>query len=233
MCGRYRLSRRAEIFGKHFDVDDIDIDWDARYNIAPAQHVPVIRKHSREGGRQASLLRWGLVPAWAKSPAIFELLINARSETAALKPAFKEALLRRRCLVPADGFYEWQRIGQAKQPYCFGMCDDKLFAFAGLWERWEAGEAALESVTILTTSPNELMAGVHDRMPVILPSEAHDTWLDPGIKDIRTIHSLLKPYDAREMRRFAVSTHVNNVAHDDPLCSEPVEAKAPSQASLF
>ncbi len=234
MCGRYRLSRRAEILASYFYAEYEGLDWEARYNIAPTQSVPVIRQDPREPVRRASLMRWGLVPYWAKDVSVGYKMINARAETAAEKPAFKESLQRRRCLIPADGFYEWPRRVKAKQPFHFGLQDDSLFAFAGLWDRWRAPDGTtLETCTIPTTTPNQLLADVHDRMPAILPPTIYDLWLDPGFRDLAAITAMLKPYDARQMRRHAVSTRVNNVANDDSECSEPTEVSGPMQTGLF
>ncbi|MBZ5689297.1 MAG: SOS response-associated peptidase [Acidobacteriia bacterium] len=138
MCGRYRLSRRKQIIAEHFDVvPDDDDDWTPRYNVAPTQPVPIIRQHPKEPRRDLSLVRWGLIPSRAKDASGSAGMINARSESAAIKPAFRDALKSRRCLVPADGFYEWSRAGKTKQPCCFEVNDGDLFAFAGLWERWK------------------------------------------------------------------------------------------------
>ena len=233
MCGRYRLSRRKQLIQEYFDTTD-EVDWEPRYNIAPAQTVPVIRQGAREPVRRASLMRWGLVPNWAKDSTIGPRMINARAETAAEKPAFKELLQRRRCLVPADGFYEWQKTGKSKQPYCFEMMEREPFAFAGLWDSWRTPNGAtLETCTILTTTPNQLLADMHDRMPVILPSASYDLWLDPGFRDLAATSEMLKPYDAGQMRRYPVSPRVNNVANDDPQCSQPIEVSRAIQAGLF
>src|SRR3954471_19797351 len=155
MCGRYRLSRRKQIIEEHFDSVSGEEVWIPRYNIAPTQPVPIIRQHPREPVRKLSLVRWGLIPSWSKDASGAAQMINARSETAATKPAFRDALKSRRCLVPADGFYEWQKTGKAKQPYCFEIKDGKLFAFAGLWDCWnDAKGKTLETFSILTTTPN-------------------------------------------------------------------------------
>ena len=234
MCGRYRLSRRAEILASYFYAEYEGMDWDARYNIAPTQNVPVIRQDVKEPIRRASLMRWGLVPSWAKDATIGARMINARSETAAEKLAFKEPLQRRRCLIPADAFYEWERTGKGKQPYCFEMIQREPFAFAGLWDSWRTPEGtALETCTILTTTPNQLLADIHDRMPVILPRASYDLWLDPGFRDLAATTEMLRPYDAGLMRRYAVSAWVNNVANDDRQCSEQIEESGPLQAGLF
>ena len=155
--------------------------------------------------RRLCALRWGLIPAWAKDAAVGYKMINARAESAADKPAFGEAMRRRRCLIPADGFYEWKRAGKEKIPYCFTLADDAVFAFAGLWERWKNPQGeTVESCTILTTTPNELVRDVHDRMPVILAPDAYELWLDPGFSRVPELQPLLKPY-AGAMRRYRVS----------------------------
>jgi len=224
MCGRYRLSRRKQIIEEHFDTVSGTEDWNPRYNIAPTQPVPIIRRHPKEPIRELSLFRWGLVPSWAKDPSVAARMINARSETAGTKPAFADALKSRRCLVPADGFYEWQRTGKAKQPYCFEINDGELFAFAGIWDRWiEASGRPLETCSILTTTPNAVALLVHDRMPVILSPDSYDFWLDPGLKHVETVSEFLRPCEARLMRCYPVSTRVNNVANDDEACSQATE----------
>jgi putative SOS response-associated peptidase YedK len=151
-------------------------------------------------------------------------MINARSETAGTLPAFRDAMKSRRCLIPADGFYEWQKKGKTKQPYCFEVNDGSLFAFAGLWDRWKDPNGQwIKSCSILTTTPNALTAPVHDRMPVILDPDIYDLWLDPGMKDVHAMSDMLKPYDARLMRSYPVSTRINSVVNDDPQCAAPVE----------
>jgi putative SOS response-associated peptidase YedK len=169
MCCRYRLSRRKQIIEEHFDSVSGEEDWIPRYNVAPTQPVPIIRQHPKEPVRKLSLVRWGLIPSWVKDTSGSAMMINVRSETAATKPAFSDALKSRRCLVPADAFYEWQRTGKAKQPFCFEVREGELFAFAGLWDRWKAPDGnCVKSCSILTTAPNAVTATVHDRMPVIL-----------------------------------------------------------------
>jgi putative SOS response-associated peptidase YedK len=220
MCGRYRLSRRKQIIEEHFDSVSGEEDWSPRYNIAPTQPVPIIRQNPKEPLRQFSLVRWGLIPAWAKDISGAARMINARSETAATTPAFRDAMKSRRCLIPADGFYEWQRIGKTKQPYCFEIVDGKLFAFAGLWDRWkDASGNWVKSCSILTTTPNSVTSAVHDRMPVILDPSTYDLWLDPAMTNTDAASALLKPYDARLMRCYPVNPRVNNVANDDAQCS--------------
>jgi putative SOS response-associated peptidase YedK len=232
MCGRYRLSRRAEILAA-YDAEYEGVDWDARYNIAPTQNVPVIRQDAKEPIRRASLMRWGLVPHWAKDPTIGARMINARAETAAERSAFRESLGRRRCLIPADAFYEWKRNGRSKQPYCFELAGRKPFAFAGLWDQWRAPDGtSLETCTILTTTPNLILADIHDRMPVILPPASYELWLDPGFRDLETATAMLRPFNTNVMRCYPVSGHVNSVANDGPECSELIESP-PAQAGLF
>ena len=198
-----------------------------RYNVAPSQDVAVAR--ANDDGRTLAMLRWGLIPAWAKDQAIGHKLINARSETAAEKPSFRSAFRARRCLIPADGFYEWRREGKTRQPWLFGLRDGVPFAFAGLWERWTVPQGAaltgslaerspgdaVETCTILTTAANETVAPVHGRMPVILPPDAYGPWL--AGEDVP-----LAPYPTDDMTAHPVSTLVNRPANDDPRCVEPV-----------
>jgi putative SOS response-associated peptidase YedK len=233
MCGRYRLSRRKQLIEEHFDSVSDEPDWSVRYNIAPAQPVAVIRQHPKEPVRELSLVRWGLIPSWAKDPSGAARMINARSETADSKPAFRDALKSRRCMIPADGFYEWMRTGKMKQPYCFEVNEGELFAFAGIWDRWKGPSGdMIETCSILTTTPNAVTSPVHDRMPVILDPDGYELWLDPGMQNVAAVVDLLKPYDARLMRCYPVSTRLNSVANDDEECSAPVEV-AEVQDRLF
>jgi putative SOS response-associated peptidase YedK len=233
VCGRYRLSRRKQIIEEYFESAPWDDDWNPRYNIAPTQPVPVIRQHPKEPVRQLSLMKWGLVPSWAKDASGAAGMINARSETVATKPAFRDPLKSRRCLIPADGFYEWSRECNVKQPHCFEVNDGEMFAFAGLWDGWkDARDNWIRTCSILTTTPNSVTSAVHDRMPVILDPESYDLWLDPGMTDANVVSELLKPYDARLMRCYPVSTRINHVANDDVECSRPVEL-AETQDRLF
>jgi putative SOS response-associated peptidase YedK len=236
MCGRYRLSRRKQLVEEYFDSVSGEEEWTPRYNIAPTQPVPVIRQHPKEPVRELSLIRWGLIrliPSWAKDSSAAAQMINARSETARTKPAFRDALKSRRCLIPADAFYEWTRTGKAKQPYCFEVNEGELFAFAGLWDQWKDPSGNwVKSCSILTTTPNAVTSAVHDRMPVILDPDSYDLWLDPGMRDMGAAFELLKPCDARLMRCYPVSTRVNYVANDDEECSRPAEL-AEIQNRLF
>jgi putative SOS response-associated peptidase YedK len=233
MCGRYRLSRRKQLVEEYFDCDPWEDDWNPRYNIAPTQPVPVIRQHPKQPVRQVSTMRWGFIPHWAKDASSAASAINARSETAAAKPAFRDPIRFRRCLIPADGFYEWARKGPLKQPFCFELNDGELFGFAGLWDGWKdsSGEWT-RTCSILTTTPNAVTSYVHDRMPVILAPDRYDLWLDPGMQNVAAISELLKPYDARLMRSYPVSSRINHVANDDEECSRPVEV-VETQDRLF
>ncbi len=229
MCGRYRLSRPKQILEERFGASGED-GWIPRYNIAPTQPVPVIRQHPKEPRRDLSLLRWGLIPAWAKDASGGARMINARSETAASTPAFREALKLRRCLIPANGFYEWR----AKQPFCFEVHEGELIAFAGLWDRWKSATGEwIRSCSILTTTPNAVTSAVHDRMPVILDPSDFDLWLDPGMTDTTAISDLLRPLDARHMQCYPVSSRLNQVQNDDPDCGQRVELEEPPQGQLF
>jgi putative SOS response-associated peptidase YedK len=233
MCGRYKLSRRKQLVEEYFDSVSDEPEWSPRFNIAPTQPVPVIRQHPTQPIRQLSVMRWGLIPSWAKDSSVAASMINARSETAATKPAFRDAMKTRRCLIPADGFYEWKRDGKSKQPYCFEVNGGELFAFAGLWDRWRDPSGQwVQSCSILTTTPNAVTSAVHDRMPVILDPEAYDLWLDPGMKNVAAASDLLQPFDARLMRSYPVSTRINHVANDDEECSVPVEL-VQAQTGLF
>ena len=233
MCGRYRLSRRKQLIEEYFETEN-EVDWEPRYNIAPSQPVGIIREDPSMPERRFSLARWGLIPSWATDASIGFKTINARAETVAIKPAFRDALVSRRCLLPADGFFEWRRSGKAKQPFHFGMHDDSLFAFAGLWDRWrDPTGTVIESCTILTTTPNSLLADVHDRMPVILRQENYDQWLDLRVEDVKALAELLAPFDAAKMKSFPVSSRINAVANDDADCVLPWHRDLPAQSALF
>ena len=233
MCGRYRLSRRKQIIEDHFDAVSGDEDWSPRYNVAPTQPVPVIRQHPKEPVRSLSLLRWGLIPSWSKDSSGAARMINARSETVSTLPAFRDAFKLRRCLIPADGFYEWQRRGATKQPYCFEVNNGELFAFAGIWDRWRDPSGNwIRTCSILTTTPNAVTSAIHDRMPLILDRDSYDLWLDPGMRDADAAADLLKPFDATLMRCYPVSNRVNQVANDDEECCRPM-ALIETQGCLF
>ncbi len=225
MCGRFRLTR-VDKLAESFGIEPED-DRVPRYNIAPTQNVAVIRQHAEVPKRFGSQIRWGLIPSWAKDASIGYKMINARAETVATKPSFRDALKKRRCLIPADGFYEWQKNGTTKTPFCFTMADDSAFAFAGLWEQWKSPAGQLvETCSIITTTPNALCADVHDRMPVILFEDTYDLWLDPGNQKTDAVCDLLKPFDAKLMRRYEVSSRVNLVKNNDAACAEAVVREA-------
>ncbi|MDP6953484.1 MAG: SOS response-associated peptidase [Alphaproteobacteria bacterium] len=213
MCGRYSLTTPEEALVGLFEAGPLE-GHAPRFNAAPAQTLPVVRLDS-DGARQWAWLRWGLVPSWAKDPAIGNRMINARAETVAEKPSFRAAFRRRRCLVIADGFYEWQARDGAKQPYHIALADGGPMAFAGLWERWD-GDATLETFTILTTEASPDIAPIHHRMPVILAPAHYSVWL--GAEDAGLLAGLLVPGGGVELVARAVSRHVNNPRHDDADC---------------
>lgn len=222
MCGRFTLFEPDKILAREFGISDIP-PLSPRYNIAPSQPVMAVRASATETGREIALLRWGLIPSWSKDPAIGNRLINARAETVHEKPSFRNAFRRRRCLIPANGFYEWQRRERGKQPYYIRLRDERLFAFAGLWDRWEGpDEGAIETCAILTTAANAVLSPIHDRMPVILPSTAYAGWLDPALRDGESLAPLLVPFPPEEMLAFPVSPRVNVPAVDDEKCMAPL-----------
>src|ERR1700732_19385 len=207
MCGRYKLSRRKQFVEEYFDATSDEPDCTPRYNAAPTQSVPVIRQHPKEPIRELSRMRWGLIPSWARDSSGAARMINARAETAATKPAFRDALKSRRCLIPADAFYEWQKTGKTKQPYCVEVNEGERSVFAGIWDRWKDPSGNwLKTCSILTTTPNAVTSAVHDRMPVILDPDSYDLWLDPGMQGASTVSDMLKPCDAQLMRRYPIST---------------------------
>jgi putative SOS response-associated peptidase YedK len=216
MCGRFYLFSTGAAVADLFNLAG-PVEVAPRYNIAPSQPVDVVRLG--EHGRELVQLRWGLVPSWAKDAKFAP--INARSETAADKPTFRHAMRKRRCLVPADGFYEWMRQGKAKQPFCFRLHDDRPFAFAGLWERWEGPPGTVVTCCILTTAANELVRPAHDRMPVMLERHYFEQWLDPVERDADALAWMLRPYRAEAMRAYPVSPLVNSPKNDDVRCLEP------------
>ncbi len=218
MCGRFTLFEPDTILAREFGVSGLP-PRTPRYNIAPSQSVAAIRAAPAGSGRELALLRWGLIPSWSKDPAIGNRLINARAETVREKPSYRSAFKRHRCLIPANGFYEWQRQERGKQPFYVRMRDGHLFAFAGLWDRWEGGEeAAVESCTILTTVANSTLAPIHDRMPVILPPGEYARWLDSSLEDTDSLANLLVPFPAEEMDAFPVSPRVNAPSVDNEGC---------------
>jgi len=223
MCGRFSLQATLEEIAKQFNAEIEDSSlFNPRYNIAPSQTVAAVRLKPDTAQRELVRLRWGLIPSWAKDLKIAYSTINAKAETVAEKPAFRSAFRKRRCLIPASGFYEWQLQGKQKQPMYIRLRDRHPFAFAGLWEHWEPKEGEpIESCTIVTTDANAFMVPIHNRMPVILASQDYDPWLDPAVPT-DSLRALLKPYEADEMEAYAVSKMVNSPRNDSPQCLEPI-----------
>jgi putative SOS response-associated peptidase YedK len=219
MCGRYTLKIPVNVLAEQFQIDEYPSSMNASYNIAPTQEVAAVIEG--EGKRKLEMLHWGLIPSWADDPSIGNKMINARAETVAEKPSFREAFRNHRCLVLADGFYEWQKTGNGKQPYYIRMEDDSPFAFAGLWESWQNGRE-IRSATIITTDANDVVAPVHNRMPVILHPEDYALWLDPGFDEKEPLTTLLKPYPAEAMEACPVSRRVNSPSNNEPSCIESV-----------
>ena len=219
MCGRYTLRTPVEKLAEEFGFDNSSIELPPNYNVAPTQGVAAVLEE--DGQRHLEVLRWGLIPPWADDPQVGSRMINARAETAPEKPSFRRAFRERRCLIPADGFYEWKRMNGGKQPYYIHMKEGRPFAFAGLWESWkDDGGPEIRSCTILTTKPNALAGEIHDRMPVILPTGSYDVWLDhESEKD--ELYGLLAPYPEDEMEAYPVSRFVNSPSNNDPRCIEP------------
>jgi putative SOS response-associated peptidase YedK len=224
MCGRYEVHTPVEEIARIFDAqpDDEVKTFGARYNVAPSLRIPVVRQG--KSGRALEAMTWGLIPSWSRDLA-GPKPVNARAETVFDKPMFRSAIRRRRCLVPADGFYEWQQRDGRKQPYHVGMVDGAPFAMAGIWEYWARPERpAVVSCALVVTQPNELMASIHDRMPVIVAPEDYAAWLDPSIDDAVAIAAMLSPFPAEQMRAYPVSARVNNVKNDGPDLIEAIGA---------
>ena len=218
MCGRFTFIDIEDI-RERFNADPIDLK--PNYNVAPTQDVPVILPN-----HQLAVFRWGLIPFWANDPSIGNKLINARAETVDEKASFKYSLQRKRCLVVADGFYEWKKEGSTKQPYRITLKNKGLFGFAGLWDTWKSQTGdIINSCSIITTTPNDLMVPIHNRMPVILSRDAEQVWLDQSIMDSSFLKSLLTPYHADPMMAYEVSTLVNSPKNNGPECLVPVESK--------
>lgn len=219
MCGRYTLRARLNQLLQIYAAES-DVELEPRYNIAPTQDVAAVRSTADSPSRELVLLHWGLIPSWANDPKIGNRMINARGETVAEKPSFRTALKRRRCLVLADGFFEWKKEGKSKQPYFIRMKDEGPIAFAGLWEHWNKNGLTIESCTIITTSANKLMSELHDRMPVILSGNDIDVWLDRKVEDSETLLPMLDPYPDDEMEAYPVSTLVNSPKNESSECIE-------------
>lgn len=224
MCGRYTLKAEGwkvvDLFGL---LEEPDLE--PRYNIAPTQQIPVVLEDASNDGRTLEMMHWGLIPSWAKDPSIGARMINARAETVSEKPSYRSAFKRRRCLIVADGFYEWKKTDAGKQPYYLRLENGDPFGFAGLWESWRMdGGEEVRSATIITTEPNEVAAEIHNRMPVILPPDLYDAWLDPDNDDREELLSMLASASppAEEMEAYPVSKRVNRPANDEPGVPEPV-----------
>jgi putative SOS response-associated peptidase YedK len=236
MCGRYSETRPFDHVRERIPFDVAELSFTPRFNIAPTQSAPVVVQRDQ---RALSAMRWGLIPFWAKDESIANKLFNARAETIREKPAFRAAFKSRRCLVPADGFYEWRKLPGCtlKQPYRFLLKSREPFAFAGLWECWRNAEGEpVQSFTILTSEANDLVRATHHRMPVILPPEAYEPWLDPKYSDLEKLAALLKPFPAETMSEYAVGRHVNNSRVDSQACAEPLpppEAPPPNFRETF
>jgi putative SOS response-associated peptidase YedK len=219
MCGRFTLHHAENEIIARFAVAEVAAQVGPRYNIAPSQNVAAVIEHPH---RQLVTFKWGLVPSWAKDPSISSRMINARAETLAEKPSYRQALAKRRCLIPADGFYEWKKMKGGSQPFHIRRRDGGLFAFAGLWERWEGGDGEpLETCTLITVEPNELMAKIHDRMPAILKPEHEELWLDAKASYAPALTQLLRSYPDEELEAFPVARAVNSPAYEGPSCVEP------------
>ncbi|NGY88220.1 SOS response-associated peptidase [Bacillus megaterium] len=223
MCGRFSLTTDIAELQEQFNFDfNGEFTFGSRFNIAPSQQVLTLG--SSKGKRVGTTMKWGLVPYWADDIKIGYKMINARGESVNEKASFKRSFKSKRCLILADGFYEWKKEGKNKQPFRFVMKDERPFAFAGLWEQWNRGEEPLYTCTIITTKPNEVTEKVHDRMPVILEEDAYDLWLDPQMEDLEYLKSLLVPYPAEQMKMYPVSTIVNSPKNDVKECLAPLNS---------
>jgi putative SOS response-associated peptidase YedK len=222
MCGRYGLYSSQERLVEHFGLASAP-SINARYNIAPSDVVGVVRIPPKDDQRVWDQLHWGLIPSWAKDKQIGYRMINARAESIAQKPSFRDAFKYQRCLVPADVFYEWT-VGPDGKKYPYAVClkDERPFGFAGLWDRWQGESEIIESYTIITTDANELLKSIHDRMPVILPETEYERWLDPTTQNPAAFQPLLKPYNSDAMKVYPVSTRVNDPKNDDSECIAPL-----------
>jgi putative SOS response-associated peptidase YedK len=221
MCGRFSRKATLQAIIDEFEIEDVTGTIEPSYNVAPGQDVAVILK---DENRKLGLLKWGLIPSWAKDPAIGNRMINARAESVAEKPSFKHPIRRKRCLIVADGFYEWRKEGKQKVPMYIFLKDQKPFVFAGLWDTWTAPDGKkVATCTIITTEPNTFMERIHNRMPVILPKHHIDTWLDRSIDNEQEVLPLLKPYPEKEMDAYEVSRFVNSPKNNSPECIKPAQ----------
>ena len=244
MCGRFTLHHSTEEVIDRFGVQETLFELTPRFNIAPTQQIAVVCQGVNQGANQGANqeakriltnYKWGLVPSWASDPQIGSKMINARAETLAEKPSFKKSLLTKRCLIPSDGFYEWQQEGKNKNPVYIQMKNQGLFAFAGLWDEWKSPDnTLLRTCTIITVEPNSLISKIHHRMAAILTKELENMWLDPSLKELDKLLEMLKPYSADEMEVFPVNKAVNNTSFDSPECIKPgVVERVPIQETLW
>jgi putative SOS response-associated peptidase YedK len=237
MCGRFSQQRPASELAEIFAAEPLAEELGARYNVAPTDEALVVVQ--REERRAITAYRWGLIPHWADAAKVGSRMFNARAETLTSSPAFREAFRRKRCLVPVDAFYEWHREGTRRQPFTIGRADGRPLVLAGLWSGWRdpAADRVVRTFTIITSGPNEQMAGLHDRMPVVVPEDAWSSWLDPSLEDGAELQGLLEPTDDVRLRIQAVSSLVNNVRNDGPSLIEPLDpatlAAAGAPAGLF
>jgi len=234
MCGRFTITVSPDEIAELLGLPEVPA-WAARWNVAPTQELPVVLPGGARDDRTLARLRWGLVPSWAKDPSIGSRMINARAESLLSKNAFADALRKRRCLVPADGFYEWRKLPGGRHPVRFVVKGEELFGFAGLWDSWRDRKSGreLRTFTIITTTPNELVAPVHDRMPALLVEEAEDVWLDPAVEDPDRLLPLLAPYPAERMAAYDVSPLLNSPENDGPEVIARTAPAPPAQLSLF
>jgi putative SOS response-associated peptidase YedK len=219
MCGRYTLRTPIDVLAEGFEIQEYPSSITPNYNVAPTQEVAGLVEEEEKS--KLEMFHWGLIPSWAKDPAIGNKMINARAETVSEKPSFRSAFKKRRCLILADGFYEWQKTDNGKQPYHIKMQDDSPFAFAGLWEVWDKYGEEIRSGTIITTDANDLMNEIHHRMPVILHPEDYGLWLDLDFDEKEALTALLKPYPSDAMEAYPVSRRVNKPANNEPSVLEP------------
>ena len=230
MCARFQFAA-PEDWVEEFGLTDAP-EVTARYNIAPSQDVLAVRR-DRAGGRQARLFRWGLIPSWSEDPAVGTRLVNARAESVATRTSFRDSFQKRRCLVPAQGFYEWKKFGRAREPWLVRLKGARTFAFAGLWDRWTGETGVIESCALITTAANSLVAPIHGRMPVMLDRAGYAAWLDPDASE-DDLRGLLLPFPPAAMEAFPVSTRVNGTVADDADLARPVAPTPdPGQGRLF
>jgi putative SOS response-associated peptidase YedK len=222
MCGRYALHAHPDVIALQFALS-ASPEFKPRYNIAPSSDVLIVYE-DKERGRLADLYRWGLIPGWAKDPAIGNKMANARGETVAEKPSFRAAFKRWRCLVPASGFYEWKTIAGGKQPYYIRPKGDELFGIAGITKLWNGPDGPLHTVSLITTAPNELMREIHDRMPVIMPLEDYGAWLDPSNQDVEKLKVFIRSFSADQMEAYPVSKAVSYARNEGAELIDPAPA---------